>query len=158
MKIKQNTSNIKNKFASLLASDDDEQIKRDAYILMANFLSEIEGLYLEKGLNRKKLAENIGTSASYLTQVFTGSKPLNFMTLAKIKKKLGLQFEVKASLVSDEKKTDFSYEDISFLNGLRVVHSSLEPHNFEDFKPSNDISIKNISPQQKSNQKYEIAL
>lgn len=38
----------------------------------------------------------IKTSGSYLTQVFRGDKPLNFITLAKIQKALNIRFEISA--------------------------------------------------------------
>ncbi|NCW88573.1 MAG: XRE family transcriptional regulator, partial [Chitinophagia bacterium] len=47
---------------------------------------------VKKKITRKLLAQLIGTSPSYLTQVFRGDKPLNFMTLAKIQKALNVSF------------------------------------------------------------------
>lgn len=104
---------IKYRLQSLRPSPSEERlIERDSAILQANYLSEIERLYQNKGLNRKELAYKIGTSPSYLTQVFRGDKPLNFLTLAKIKRALNLRFEVTASVVS-EKKTDVAENIIS---------------------------------------------
>lgn len=78
------------------AKTPEELIKEDEYILMSNYLSEIERIKDKIGLTRKSLAEKINTSASYLTQVFRGDKPLNFYTLAKIQKALGVRFQVTA--------------------------------------------------------------
>jgi transcriptional regulator with XRE-family HTH domain len=61
---------------------------------MASFLSVIEIVQEEKGISRKELASMIKISPSYLTQVFRGDKPLNFITLAKIQKALGILFSV----------------------------------------------------------------
>jgi len=72
------------------------ETKHDALILMAGFLSEIEYIQEQDGLTRKALARKIEVSPSYLTQVFRSKKPLNFKTLAKIKRKLNLRFEIKA--------------------------------------------------------------
>ena len=90
-----------------------ELIKEDAYVLQANYLSEIERLYKDKALNRKELAEKIDVTPSYLTQVFKGDKPLNFITLAKIKRALNLHFEIKASL-----KTKENIEKLSIPNTI----------------------------------------
>lgn len=90
-----------------------ELIKEDAYVLQANYLSEIERLYKDKALNRKELAEKIDVTPSYLTQVFRGDKPLNFITLAKIKRALNLHFEIKASL-----KTEENIEKLSISNTI----------------------------------------
>ena len=101
---------IKSNLNALFNSKTEEQlIERDALMLQANYLSEIERLTKEKGINRKDIAFKIKTSASYLTQVFRGDKPLNFITLAKIKRALDLRFEVKASFNS-EKNTEFETE------------------------------------------------
>ncbi len=88
---------LQNKFKSLKdKKSEDELIKQDEFVLMANYLSEIEKFQRDKGLNRKDLAHKIKKSASYLTQVFRGDKPLNFNTLAHIQKALGIRFKVTA--------------------------------------------------------------
>lgn len=71
-----------------------EKIESDSFILMSSFLSVIEIVQEEKGITRKELASMIKTSPSYLTQVFRGDKPLNFITLAKIQRALGIRFSV----------------------------------------------------------------
>lgn len=71
-----------------------EELAIDELILMAKFLSEIEQQQKIKAIDRKTLAAMIGTSPSYLSQVFRGDKPLNFKTLAKIQAVLNIRFEV----------------------------------------------------------------
>lgn len=104
-----NKSEIQDKLRSITVSKSEQQLtERESLILQANFLSEIERLYKNEGLNRKELATKINTSPSYLTQVFRGDKPLNFLTLAKIKRALNLQFEVKASFKTEiQSKNNF---------------------------------------------------
>ena len=74
---------------------EDVETKHDSLMLMAAFLSEIEYVQEQKKVSRKELASMIKTSGSYLTQVFRSKKPLNFLTLAKIKRALNIGFEVK---------------------------------------------------------------
>ncbi len=69
-----------------------EKLEVDSLLLMSGFLSEIEAAMVKKKITRKLLAQMIGTSPSYLTQVFRGDKPLNFMTLAKMQKALNVGF------------------------------------------------------------------
>jgi ribosome-binding protein aMBF1 (putative translation factor) len=69
-----------------------EKLEVDSLLLMSGFLSEIEAAMVKKKITRKMLAQLIGTSPSYLTQVFRGDKPLNFMTLAKMQKALNVGF------------------------------------------------------------------
>ena len=59
----------------------------------------------EKGITRKELASLIKTSPSYLTQVFRGDKPLNFITLAKIQRALGIRFTVGVKQPKKESTT-----------------------------------------------------
>jgi len=80
----------------------EEKFESDARLLMFRFLSIIEVRCEELGWNRKQLAEKVGTSASYITQLYRGDKLINMLTLAKFQKVLGLEFEI------DEKK---SYEE-----------------------------------------------
>lgn len=75
---------------------EEKEVEHDSFMLMAAFLSEIEYIQEQQDISRKDLAGKIKTSPSYLTQVFRGRKPLNFLTLAKIKRALNIVFEVKA--------------------------------------------------------------
>jgi transcriptional regulator with XRE-family HTH domain len=65
-------------------------------MIMYRFLSEVERITEEKNLSRKDLAKLIGTSASYITQLFRGHKIVNLETIAKIQKALDFKFEIKA--------------------------------------------------------------
>ncbi len=97
MNSKNKTEIIKNKFKSFFEGRTEEQkIKHDADMLMASFLSEIELVQKQKNIKKKKLADLIKISPSYLTQVFNGNKPLNFYTLAKIIRALDIKFSVQA--------------------------------------------------------------
>ena len=92
-----NHNELKKELEDLFIPRSEEvEIKHDALMLMAGFLSEIEHIQDEQNISRKELAKKINTSGSYLTQVFRSKKPLNFITLAKIKRALDLRFEIKA--------------------------------------------------------------
>ncbi len=94
--------NSKNKSAEIQAyykrvmaqRPEEEKIESDSLALMACFLSRIEWVLEEKATSKKALAKEINVSPSYLSQVFRGDKPLNFITLAKIQRALGIQFEI----------------------------------------------------------------
>jgi ribosome-binding protein aMBF1 (putative translation factor) len=77
-------------------SDEKEDIQTDALMISYSFLSEIEILTEERKMSRKELAQKIGTSASYITQLYRGSKLLNLTTLAKLEKVFDITFEIKA--------------------------------------------------------------
>jgi transcriptional regulator with XRE-family HTH domain len=80
----------------LAFKDENEEIGHDAQMLMFSFLSEVERFQEMQDINKKGLAEKIRTSASYITQLFRGNKPLNFDTLAKIQKALKIKFKISA--------------------------------------------------------------
>lgn len=79
-----------------------ERIRHETQILRFRFLSEIEKYQELQDITRKKLSEKINTSASYLTQVFRGDKPLNFETVAKIQAALNITFHIQARPSCDE--------------------------------------------------------
>ncbi len=98
MNYKSKSKEIKEIFAAFFESGtEEEKLDLDAKMLMAGFLSEIERMQeISTNLkNRKDLAKAIGTSPSYLTQVFCGDKNLNFLTLAKIQKALKIRFDIR---------------------------------------------------------------
>jgi transcriptional regulator with XRE-family HTH domain len=69
---------------------------RAALVLSSRFLSEVERIMTERGITRKALAADIGTSASYVTQLFRGDCTLNLLTAARLQRVLGIDFRVKA--------------------------------------------------------------
>ena len=93
-----NSEEIRKAFLDLLAfKSHEEEIKHHAQMIMYRFLSEIEILCEEKKMTRKELAEKVGTSASYITQLYRGNKPLNIETIAKFQKVFDVTFEIKAN-------------------------------------------------------------
>lgn len=99
---------LKDRLRSFEESKTEEhKLEEDALMLMANYLTEIERFQKANNVSRRDLAKMIGTSPSYLTQVFRGDKPLNFITLAKIRKALDLAFVVKAYSKESFKNLNF---------------------------------------------------
>ena len=82
-------------FNSVLSFDNEQdQLELEAKIIMAKFLDKIQEIADQKGLKKKDLAQKIGTSASYITQLYRGHKLLNLMTLAKFQRALDIEFAV----------------------------------------------------------------
>lgn len=89
-------SQIKNQFENLLLNKSlDEEAELEAKMIMAQFLSEIQPILDRRKIKRKDLAEMIGTSASFITQLYRGNKTISLTTLAKIKLALQLSVEIK---------------------------------------------------------------
>ena len=88
-------NNINPEFEDLFSfSFKEEEIEHDAKMLMFHFLDKIQKIADDKSLNRKDLAQKIGPSASYITQLFRGDKLINLTTLAKFQKELDFKFSI----------------------------------------------------------------
>lgn len=121
-----NSKEIKDAFDKLsnqLSSK--EKLENDASLLMFRFLSIIEEKCAVLGLTRKQLAEKVGTSASYITQLYRGDKLVNMFTLAKFQKALGFEFEILEKKSYEEKVKD--YPPIGDGKGVWVYHSFIKP-------------------------------
>jgi ribosome-binding protein aMBF1 (putative translation factor) len=95
------STNLKSKedvqqaFNSLFTHEDKkDEVKHRAHMLMFRFLSEVERVAEERKLKKKDIAKMIGTSPSYVTQLFRGDKLINMETLAKFEKELDIEFEI----------------------------------------------------------------
>lgn len=60
------------------------------------FLSEIEKITEERNIIRKDLANLVGVSASYITQLYRGNKVVNLQFIAKVESALDFRFEIKS--------------------------------------------------------------
>lgn len=76
---------------------DEEENRHEAEMIMFRFLSQVEKLMETHQINKKELAKGIGTSPSYITQLFRGTKLLNLITLAKIQQFFDVRFEVSVA-------------------------------------------------------------
>lgn len=72
------------------------ELEHEAKMIMFRFLSELERLHENQPLAKKSIAESIGTSPSFITQIFQGDKLINLMTLAKLQEAYNFTFEIKA--------------------------------------------------------------
>ena len=109
---------IETAFKTILSFDNEQdQLELEAKIIMAKFLEKIQEIAAQKGLKKKDLAQKIGTSASYITQLYRGYKLLNLMTLAKFQSALDIEFDIAINLDKDQlewKKTlsKYKFDDI----------------------------------------------
>ena len=86
---------IETAFKTILSFDNEQdQLELEAKLIMAKFLEKIQEIATQKGLKKKDLAQKIGTSASYITQLYRGHKLLNLMTLAKLQRALNIDLDV----------------------------------------------------------------
>lgn len=120
-KLKNNTE-IKECFNNLFEQLTEKEIlDNEAKLIMFRFLSIIETKREELGWSRKVLAEKIGTSPSYISQLFRGDKLINMNTLAIIQKVMEIQFEISQNKTSEVK--------IANKTRTLAVHRSLSEKN-----------------------------
>jgi len=91
--------NVSGDFTDLFTfRNQEEEIEHEAYMIMFRFLSELEKISSgEHPLKKKELAEKLGVSPSYITQLFNGRKLINLTTLAKIERAFNITFEIKVN-------------------------------------------------------------
>lgn len=73
----------------------EEELEHKAQMISYRFLSEVENECDKRKISRAELAEMVGTSRSYITQLFRGSKRVNMDVLAKFEDVLGITFQIK---------------------------------------------------------------
>ncbi len=96
----------------------DFDLNHESHMIMYRFLSEVERVMEETNINKKQLAEKIGTSSSYITQLFRGNKLLNLPTVAKFQAALDIKFKVSA--IRNDLTTEL---DVEIMNHIRALHT-----------------------------------
>lgn len=79
---------------------EEESLEIKASVLALQFLGLVDKKMKDTGLTKKEMADSIGTSSSFLTQLFRGDRKPSWEILAKMSLVLGLEFKV----VSEEPK------------------------------------------------------
>lgn len=85
---------LKSEWDKMLELTPEEQIEQDALIIAFQFLSRIDKARLDQGLTKKELASKVGTSASFITQLFSGDRKPSWTMLAKMQRELSIEFEI----------------------------------------------------------------
>lgn len=115
-------------------ANDSIDIEHESKMIMYRFLSEVERIMDEEKINKKDLAIKIGTSSSYITQIFRGSKLLNLPTLAKIQVALNFKFKIEAI---SESAWYVPNVDDEFMKCLNALHR-IDRHGFWVSKPDKE--------------------
>ena len=75
---------------------EEELLEMEALAIGHTYLSEAQRIMDERGMLRKELAEKMKVSASFLTQLFRGDRPVSDYHKAQLQRVLGVRFEVQA--------------------------------------------------------------
>lgn len=93
-----NKFNVTNEFEDIFSfENEDEELEHDAQMLTFKFLEVLRNSQPRNSKFKKKdLAKALGKSPSFISQVYSGDKLLNFILLAKIQKSFDINFEINA--------------------------------------------------------------
>lgn len=86
---------IAEEFESLFDFSEKDQLSLDALWIAAKFLSIIQDEIISQQITRKELAQRIGKSPSWLTQVFRGDKLPSLETITQLQNALNIEFDIK---------------------------------------------------------------
>lgn len=99
MEIMKKTKRRRDKMVRLLTpKNEEERIELDALLLVGQYLKAISDILDVRGMLLKDLAEAVGVSRPYITQVFRGDKMPNFKFMAKVERALGIKFQISIEL------------------------------------------------------------
>jgi len=102
---------ISDDFKNILSfTDESDELYHESRMIMFRILGEVEKLCENKNMKKKDLAKAIDTSASYITQLFNGSKLLNLETIAKFQKVFNVTFKIE--VVPNENVYSGNLQDI----------------------------------------------
>ncbi len=98
------TDSIKNEWDALMNEMSyEDQVATKADVLALQYLGLVDKKMEEVHMNKRELADKIGTSASFITQLFRGDRKPNWNILAKMSMELGLDFKVLTEELFQEK-------------------------------------------------------
>jgi transcriptional regulator with XRE-family HTH domain len=101
-------------------SDKEEKTAHRAQMISYRILSEIEKICDERNIKMKDLAAMIGTSASYITQLFRGNKQVNTAFMAKCEEAFNMSFNFS---IHYDCKENSGRTKIDPLPDLQIVNS-----------------------------------
>ena len=104
-----NSKDKMTKYANYFTNEvGDFDLAYETRMLMYRFVSIIDEAMEHQCITKKELASRIGTSASYITQLFNGNKIINLQTLAKIQNALDIEFHITKESEAEELKNQGS--------------------------------------------------
>jgi transcriptional regulator with XRE-family HTH domain len=93
-----NNHKMMNELEALLSFDNDqEKLELETELLHLKFIKLIEKIMQQEGKNKADIAQELKTSKSYITQLFSGDKLINVKTLAKLQRIFNVSFNVEAT-------------------------------------------------------------
>lgn len=97
MSTKLSNAQVNPEFDNLFSfATEEEKIQHQSEMISLRILSEVEKICEERKIKKKDLADKVGTSRSYITQLFRGNKQVNTYIMAKFENALDICFDIRA--------------------------------------------------------------
>jgi len=82
-----------------------EKLEFEAEKIHLDFMSLLSDLMKEQGMSKSDLAERLGTSPSYITQLFNGDKLVNLVFIARIQRIFRINLNILPSKIPQYART-----------------------------------------------------
>jgi transcriptional regulator with XRE-family HTH domain len=103
----------------------EEERAYEAQAMSYRILSEVEKICEDRNMTKRDLAAAVGTSASYITQLFRGAKQVNLDMMTRFEDALDACFEIKIRCL-EQAKAEFIFRQVEEIGTRRVpVHSGV---------------------------------
>ena len=145
MTIKPKLSAEARKFFKELINPIDEQVvvETRAYSIMGRYLVKIEKILEERDLTQKNLAQMIGTTESFVSQIFNMNKLINLKMLAKIEQALQIKFSVSVDNTAKQVLQGKPNVPVKYIPDIQKFNVDLNNiFNTKDFAKKQKIYIK----------------
>jgi len=136
------TESAEDEFSGLFELENQkDKIDHKAHMIMFRFLSEIEKI-ISGRFTRKEISKLIGTSPSYITQLFRGDKLINLITLAKFEEALDSEFDIVLRKNSLKKMTSIQFDPSDFKQERLLTLEDTNPMSVVYINPDYNQKIK----------------
>lgn len=97
----------------------EEERAHEAQAMSYRILSEVEKICEDRSMTKRDLAAAVGTSASYITQLFRGAKQVNMDMMARFEDALDACFEIRIRCL-EQAKAEFIFGQVEEIGTRRV--------------------------------------
>lgn len=123
-----------------------EEIAFHSQMISYRILSVVETVCTEKNIRKKDLAALVGTSRSYITQLFRGTKQVNTVMMARFEDALGFSFEVNYKMDTESSQASWKKQSSSFFqpNGCFQTEAGITSYIDPSNKDIPSITINDV--------------
>ncbi len=126
-------------------NSDEEKLQFEAEMLHLNTMKMVEKLMQEKKMNKKELAVELQTSPSFITQLFTADKLINYKILAKLQRIFNVNFSVDFSYWPDMEFEEIKEYKLPEAKIIQLYDFSKKEKGDKDYKLSSVADYSSVN-------------